>query len=312
MAAHPGHETPSTGLDTPNESEVFATLCHLVSRIDAEDRMQEVIKKAQDLERGDLQLLVDCLSMSIDKNAAPLKCRSYVWRSLIKIASTAKVFAQNHTLDSACLVREAGSPPSIYNISGKASLRVKVLRKIENSQPHYNESLVSWSHIYHSNVIPVYSVFLDNGINPSLVSPDFTYGNICNYIQEHPEASRILLVCDIASGLSYLHEHNLVHGGLYPDCVLVSDEGRALIANVDVTSNSRDSDSLSIRYSAPELVGEDDGVQPTQASDMWSFACLCYEVHFESTRNCVPWLTLYLRLYPERSPTSKLLRSSEF
>ena len=64
-----------------------------------------------------------------------MKCRGYVWRSLIKIASTAKVLAQNHTLDTGRLIHETGSPPGIYSISGNASLRVEMLKKTENDQP---------------------------------------------------------------------------------------------------------------------------------------------------------------------------------
>ncbi|KAJ3560250.1 hypothetical protein NP233_g10965 [Leucocoprinus birnbaumii] len=277
MAAQPGDRIPCAGPNALPESDVFATLCHLVSRIGAEDRMQEVIKKAHELERGDLQLLVDCLSMSLDRNAAPVKCRGYVWRSLIKIASTFKVLARNHTLDSTRIKRDTDLSPGICKISGETTARVRVLKKIKNSQPHYSESLVSWNHVYHLNVIPVYSVFLNNGIDPSLVSPDVTWGNIRDYVREHPEVSCILLVSDIANGLSYLHEHDIVHGGLYPDCILVSDEGQAMIANTSIACDFPDSDSPPIRYSAPEILGKDDDVQPTKASDMWSFACLCYE-----------------------------------
>ncbi|KAJ3564996.1 hypothetical protein NP233_g7925 [Leucocoprinus birnbaumii] len=276
MATHPGHESSSAGPNTPNESDIFATLCHLVSRIDAEDRMQEVIKKAQELEQGDLQLLVDCLSMSLDRNAAPMKCRAYVWRSLIEIASSTKVLAQNHTLDSARLVQETGSPPGIYSIPGNASMRVKILKKMENDQPNHSKEIVSWVHISHPNIVPIYSAFLDDQ-NLSLVSPNITNGNVCDYMRKHPEVLRMALVSDIANGLSYLHDHGIIHGGLYPACVLVSDEGRAMITNTSISSDPEDSELLQVRYSAPEFLGEE-GVQPTESSDMWSFASLSYEI----------------------------------
>ncbi|KAJ3564997.1 hypothetical protein NP233_g7926 [Leucocoprinus birnbaumii] len=279
MAAHPGHETSSVGPDAPSESDIFATLCHLVSRIDAEDRMQEVIKKAQELERGDLQLLVDCLSMSLDRNATPMKCRGYVWRSLITIASSTKVLAQNHTLESARLVQETGSPPGIYSIPGNASMRVEMLKKIENDQPNYSEEIVSWVHISHPNIVPVYSAFLDDGLKLSLVSLNIAQGNVCDYMRKHPEVPRMALVSDIANGLSTLHDHGIVHGGLHPDCVLVSAEGRAMITNTSISFDSDDSETLPIRYSAPEFFKfEMEDVQPTEWSDVWSLASLSYEI----------------------------------
>jgi serine/threonine protein kinase len=59
--------------------------------------------------------------------------------------------------------------------------------------------------------------------------------------------------------------------------VLISHEGRALITGLDSSSESQGSELSSVRYSAPEILGEDD-VQPTMASDMWSLGCVIYEV----------------------------------
>ena len=70
-----------------------------------------------------------------------MKCRGYVWRSLIKIASTTlKSLAQNHTLGSTgrLITREAGSSPSTYSIfwgTGKHLCALKVAHKrSENDQ----------------------------------------------------------------------------------------------------------------------------------------------------------------------------------
>ncbi|KAJ3564998.1 hypothetical protein NP233_g7927 [Leucocoprinus birnbaumii] len=279
MASEPGQGAHyAVAPNAPNESDVFATLCHLVSQIDSEDRMQEVVKKAQELERGNIQLLVDCLSMSLDRNAAPMKCRGYIWRSLIQISSTAKILAQNHTLEPTRIAREAGlSPSSTHSILEETSTRVKVFTKLENDQPNHTEEIISWVHLSHPNVVPIYSAFLDDEQNLSLVSPNITNSNVCDYMRKHLEVPRMALVSDIANGLSYLHDHGIVHGGLYPDCVLVSDEGRAMIANTSISSDLEDSDSLPVRYSAPEFLGEED-VQPTESSDVWSFASLSYEI----------------------------------
>ncbi|KAJ3576474.1 hypothetical protein NP233_g401 [Leucocoprinus birnbaumii] len=271
MASQPGQGAHSAVPSTPNESDVFATLCHLVSRVDAEDRMQEVVKKAQELAKGDLQLLVDCLSMSLDRNAAPMKCRGYVWRSLIKIASTTKVLAQNHTLGSARITREAGLSPSTYSILGdrETSVRAKVLTKIENDQSHHSQAIVSWIHISHPNIVPVYSVFLDDGQHLSLVSPEITNGNICDYMTKAPGAATFWFW--------YLISRTVYRTYTITDCILVSDEGRAMIANTSISSDPEDSNSLPVRYSAPEFFEEED-MQPTESSDVWSLASLSYEI----------------------------------
>ncbi|KAJ3561670.1 hypothetical protein NP233_g10054 [Leucocoprinus birnbaumii] len=279
MASEPGQGAHyAVAPNAPNESDVFATLCHLVSQIDSEDRMQEVVKKAQELKRGDIQLLVDCLSMSLDRNAAPMKCRGYIWRSLIQISLTAKILVQNHTLEPTRIAREAGlSPSSTHSILEETSTRVKVFTKLENDQPNHTKEIISWVHLSHPNVVPIYSTFLDDKQNLLLVSPNITNSNVCDYMRKHLEVPRMALVSDIANGLSYLHDHGIVHGGLYPDCVLVSDEGRAMIVNMSISSDLEDSDSLPVRYLALEFLGEED-VQPTESSDVWSFASLSYEI----------------------------------
>jgi serine/threonine protein kinase len=46
---------------------------------------------------------------------------------------------------------------------------------------------------------------------------------------------------------------------------------------IDRPSESQDSDLPSARYSAPEMLDDDDD-SPKTASDMWSLGCIIYEV----------------------------------
>ncbi|KAF5361875.1 hypothetical protein D9756_002591 [Leucocoprinus leucothites] len=264
--------TPGPGV--PSESDVFATLHHLVSQIDTESRVDEVVEKAQGLDGEETQLLVDCLSMALDRDAAPLKTRVHVWCSLIKVASSARVFAQNHTLNSEYISPESDSAmPDTYRISGDASMRVKILKQSKTETDElYTEPLITWVHLSHPNILPLYAVFIENKGPPYLVSPCTTDQNIGDYLQDNPEISRISLIHDVINGLSYVHQYGIVHGALNPESVLISNDGRALIVDPDP------SDSLPVRYSAPELLADDE-IQPTRPIDMWAFACLCYEVH---------------------------------
>ncbi|KAF5361837.1 hypothetical protein D9756_002615 [Leucocoprinus leucothites] len=243
-----------------------------ISRIDAESRVDEVIEKAQSLNTEETQLLVDCLSLSLDKNAAPLKTRAYVWRSLIKIASSAKIFAQNHTLDAGHISPGNDSASSgVYEISGDGPARVKVMKRTNNTDELYAETLMSWAHLSHPNILPLYAVFLEDKHHPCLVSPYTTDQTICDYIRDNSDISRMLLVSDVVNGLSYMHQRDIVHGGLYPESVLISRDGRAVITDLNPA------DLPPVRYSAPELLADDE-IQPTKAIDMWALACLCYEV----------------------------------
>ncbi|KAF5362327.1 hypothetical protein D9756_002589 [Leucocoprinus leucothites] len=264
----------------PNESDVFAALHHLVSRIDIETRVDEVVKRAQSLNAKEKQLLVDCLSMALDREATPLRNRTHVWRSLIEVASSVNIFAQNHTLSSQHLNPEDDPiSPGVFRISGNIPARVKILKQIrEDTTVLYTKSLISYVHLSHPNILPLYAVFFDGEDYPSIVTPCITNGNICDYVREHPEVPRPPLISDVINGLFHIHQLNIAHGGLHPENVLISVDGRALLANPGTASATEDLDSFPVRYSAPELVGTDDTIEPTQATDMWSFACLCYEV----------------------------------
>ncbi|KAF5362148.1 hypothetical protein D9756_002541 [Leucocoprinus leucothites] len=262
-----------------DEPDSISSLRQLVSQIDTESRMQEVVDKAKDLTLEETQLLVDCLSMALDKNAVPAKNRSYIWRSIIKVASSAKIFSRNHTLDPNQITSEGATSPGSYRILGKPSTRLKVLKTVKKgSDALYDESLVSWVHLSHPNILPLYAIFLEGDNDVSLVFPQCTTnGNICDYADAHPTVPRMPLVSDVINGLHHIHQLDLVHGELSPESVVVSDDGRALITELDPMSELRESGLSSARYSAPELLREDD-IQPTKATDVWSFACLCYEV----------------------------------
>ncbi|KAJ3571101.1 hypothetical protein NP233_g3972 [Leucocoprinus birnbaumii] len=280
MAEPLSPETPTLGPHAPSESEVFTTLNHLVSRIDADDRVAEVVKKAADLDAEDKQLLVDCLSMALDKEAAPLNTRLFVWRSLIRVATSARIFAHARVLDyEHTTLENLPNTPTLVDTSGDASTRLKILKQAKKDSPElFTESLVAWVHLSHPNVLPLYPIFLQNEEGHlCLATPSTTEINICEYIQSQPEASRTELIADVAYGLSYLHRYGIVHGELRPETVLISDKGRAIITNLD-HAEGRSTDSVPVRYLPPELLEDDDDMQASQASDVWMFACLSYEV----------------------------------
>lgn len=60
----------------------------------------------------------------------------------------------------------------------------------------YTEELISWVHLSHPNILPLYAVFLEGeGDQVCLVTPCTTNVNICDYAKAHPEVPPLLLVC---------------------------------------------------------------------------------------------------------------------
>ncbi|KXN90938.1 Cell division control protein 15 [Leucoagaricus sp. SymC.cos] len=261
--ASAGEMTSQAPVENPlDDADTFAPLQQLVLRIDSESRAQEVIDNAGDLDVEGCQLLVDVLSMTLNKSKAFSQRHAHAWFSLIKIASSAHIFARNHIIKSGYILSSSDTPP-----------HVRFMKQSKDDTPeNYSEKLVEWVHLSHPNILPLYATFLESQERYCLVSPRTSNIKICDYARELTEKQREFLISDIADGLYYMHQFNFVHGSLNPKTVLTSNDGRALITDLDATSEE---DSL-IRYLAPET--SENNAQPTKAADIWSFACLAHEV----------------------------------
>ncbi|KXN92514.1 Serine/threonine-protein kinase HT1 [Leucoagaricus sp. SymC.cos] len=160
----------------------------------------------------------------------------------------------------------------------EASACVKVVRQAQDcTSVAYHKKLVKWAHLSHPNILPLYALSLESEDHPSFVSPSESAVKICNHAWSLTSDQRLPLILDVINGLCHLHQLNIVHGGLSPGTVLVSDEGRALITNLDIPTEEEDSNTPLTCYSAPELSLEDDS-RPMRVTDVWAFGCLGHEV----------------------------------
>ncbi|KAG2017855.1 TKL/TKL-ccin protein kinase [Coprinopsis cinerea AmutBmut pab1-1] len=153
--------------------------------------------------------------------------------------------------------------------------------------------VVIWCQLVHRNVLPFLGIHESEEGWISLVSPWMRHGSLPRYLSQKPNANRLLLISDVASGLAYLHEHGVVHGDLKGVNILVSPSGHACLADFGLAKIA-DNEIISwtsirtsstqgggtIRWQAPELHDPNDDVTPkaTPESDVYSFACVCYEV----------------------------------
>ncbi|KAJ3558847.1 hypothetical protein NP233_g11419 [Leucocoprinus birnbaumii] len=171
------------------------------------------------------------------------------------------------------------------------SVCVKAIRVYERQSSNrqlraLSKELVLWAHLFHVNVVPFYGVWII-GSSPSrigIVSPWMENGNLCQYLENNTEGTpRLLLVSDVASGLEFLHRSGIVHADLKGANVLVSSTGRAMLTDFGashiVRSNPTTTTQAAItpHWAAPELLREV-VPRPSQASDVWAFGCVIYEV----------------------------------
>ncbi|KAF7377835.1 Protein kinase domain-containing protein [Mycena sanguinolenta] len=126
----------------------------------------------------------------------------------------------------------------------------------------------------------------------AMVCPWMPNGTIRKYLEVNKSA-KILdnFLLEIAQGLFYLHSQSVVHGDLRGGNILVDEEGHARLADfglavwVDATTKDSSTRAGSTRWMAPELLHPESlqltKFRRTLATDVYAFACVCYELYHE-------------------------------
>ncbi|CAE6455243.1 unnamed protein product [Rhizoctonia solani] len=124
--------------------------------------------------------------------------------------------------------------------------------------------LYIWSKCKHPNVLELIGVTQHRN-QIAMVSPWMDNGDLTRFLHSHPEANRYDLCAQIADGVAYLHQENVVHGDLKGANILVSKEHTPKITDfgtasrtgytLQFTETSR-SHTMSLRWTAPEIVAE--------------------------------------------------------
>lgn len=119
-------------------------------------------------------------------------------------------------------------------------------------------------------------------------------GTLRAYLDNHPDANRLSLLCDIARALQHLHmrPNPIVHGDIYVDNVLVSKFGSALLSDFGLSTIVFPDDSESAAlgddvgnylisraaYEAPER-NDDPPARRSPATDVFAFGMLVFHTY---------------------------------
>ncbi|KAG1749532.1 kinase-like domain-containing protein [Suillus lakei] len=122
-------------------------------------------------------------------------------------------------------------------------------------------------------------------------------GDLHCYIAYHgagiETSIKLSLARDIASGVTYLHKSNVVHGNLESKNVLIGPENQAYLTGfslstvIDTSKLSGKQEPGGVRFAAPEcFINEDGGNSlPIINSDIYSVGCIL----FHAFSGCLPW-----------------------
>ncbi|KAG9122672.1 hypothetical protein FRC07_000859, partial [Ceratobasidium sp. 392] len=154
-------------------------------------------------------------------------------------------------------------------IKGGIKVAVKCARhRIQDDENRRELKLVAreiyaWSKCNHDNVIALLGLGQYRG-RLAMISPWMENGTLPEYVGKNPGVDRLELCLQIARGLSYLHQCNMVHGDLKGANVLVSEAGVLKLADFGDTKlkeqslrfTTRTSAVYSLRWAAPEILTE--------------------------------------------------------
>ncbi|KAJ8080064.1 hypothetical protein PM082_016891 [Marasmius tenuissimus] len=294
---HSGMENSST---TRSEE-----LEELVARFEAivadEEQWREFLEKKDE----DAQHWLDLLQLLADSPTISSQLRSIIFTIMIRLSKNSGCCPKCLVIQN---VEKQGEHPvggggfgdvwkgTINHAGSVRAVCLKVVKvyltsDVNRSLKEYLREAIVWKQLKHPNVLPFLGIYyLDNTRERiCLVSPWMDRGDLVQYLKDTPRESvdHISLVFDVASGLSHLHIMKIVHADLKGVNILMTPSGRACIADfglsrISDTHASRLSSSSSrtigsARWLSPELLYAENAVA-TKASDIYAFACVCYEI----------------------------------
>jgi serine/threonine protein kinase len=148
------------------------------------------------------------------------------------------------------------------------------------------------SQLHHPNVARCYGMVLQPDVL-ALVMTYYPQGTLLQLLQDDSRdltwVERVNLALDSAEGMAYLHNRPfepIIHGDLKASNLLIDSDGRVVITDfglsriqtitASVRTMTHDS-AMSVIYAAPELISNPNQAK-TQASDVYAFGMLLYEI----------------------------------
>ncbi|KAG2033944.1 kinase-like domain-containing protein [Suillus americanus] len=181
----------------------------------------------------------------------------------------------------ASLDEVAVKSPRFPNLSDRECVRINKNLDRETS---------IWAALKHQYVLPFHGTVEQFGPFRALVSPWMPNGTLNSYLDSHETLSmvdRLRLLEQITEGLQYLHDHNVIHGDLTNNNVLVAADGSPRLAdfgisNIIVQTNPTFSyHTGAVRWVAPELIDppEDQPIQcATKSTDIYALGGIMLQV----------------------------------
>ncbi|MCP4972038.1 MAG: serine/threonine protein kinase [Arcobacter sp.] len=143
----------------------------------------------------------------------------------------------------------------------------------------------------HDNIVKTLDFGIDNKSNTPYLVLEYLKGKTLAEIPiiNMSKSFKNLLFKTLLDAIKYIHSNNIIHADINPSNIMIHND-LITIFDFGISQNIEENKEISLeynkvkafnpKYSAPEvLLGE----KPTKESDLFSFACIMYEIY-----NCEP------------------------
>ncbi|KAG7096408.1 hypothetical protein E1B28_003849 [Marasmius oreades] len=260
--------------------------------------------------RGDeAQFMLDLLQLLADL-PGPTSPRSHILKIMSRLSKNSRRFPQCLVIRNIKLLGKhpfgCGAFGDVWrgiigdSATGQIDCAVKIVRRAYFSQAtagqddhnhgkvlndHVREAII-WRQLKHPNVLPFLGIYYLDGNREDvcLVSPYMVNGNLAQFLRNTDPDKVVshILISDIALGLEYLHDKDIVHGDLKELNILVTESYRACICDFGLSrlvvtlglppSTYRGG---TLGYMAPEVLL---GSSSSKPSDIYSYGSLCHRI----------------------------------
>lgn len=144
---------------------------------------------------------------------------------------------------------------------------------------NFEKEFTSVFNMKHSNLLPPTGYDICDG-RPYLIMQFCDNGSCSSMVGKMEEEDIIHFLHDVAAGLEYLHDHNIIHQDIKPDNILLDDNCNFLVTDFGISvSSDADTDSSEISGGTRAYMGPErfEGITNT-ASDMWSLGATAVEL----------------------------------
>ncbi|GJT20141.1 probable inactive receptor kinase [Tanacetum coccineum] len=158
---------------------------------------------------------------------------------------------------------------------------VKRLKNVCVSKREFTKRIVSVGELYHENILPIKGYYF--GKEEKLLVFDYMpIGSLSSLLHGNMEERsqltweiRSKIAFEVATGLEHLHSHNLSHGNIKSNNILLTYEFQALVSESGLIQLVTSSTPNLSGYRAPELI---DTRIASKEADVYSFGILILEL----------------------------------